>query len=1352
MLLHTSNNKIINIDVDDNSYRYRAVMGEESLTLYFSLPEFIEIPIGSWCEYQGRKYTLEKPENFKMHNTRNFEYTVILDSDKAKAEKYKFRNPVDRRLKFTLTAKPKEHLQMFIDNMNARNSGWTIGRCIEAPEKAISYNHAYCIDALSQMSDEFETEYEFNGKEVSLCKVEYNKDNPLPLSYGRGNGFKSGVGRTNDNDGKAIEILYVQGGERNIDASKYGSNELLLPKGKRFEYEGRTYVSDLDGFSVRRSNKTLSTGTEDSLDCSHIYPSRVGEITSVVVANAEKNFYDFIDNTIPEDLDYTKCLIEGETLTVIFQDGMLAGKEFEVKYIHADRRFEIVPQEIDGRTMPDSMYKPEVGKTYAVFGMSLPVDYVCNDEDQTGASWEMFKEAAKYLYENEEQKFTFTGELDGIWAKKDWLNIGGRIKLGGHVLFSDNQFQPDGVIIRIIGVKDFINNPHSPVIELSNSVVGGSITSDLRKIESNEVVVDSFHKNAIQFTKRRFRDAKETMEMLEGAMLEGFSESISPVAIQTMQLLVGDESLQYRFVESKSNPTTKPHAVTYNKNTKILIYPKGTLQHMSLGVKNISSAHKLDEYKFWDVDAGQSSPLTDSSIGYYLYIVAPYDTNKKASFKLSVSAIKIDAEADVYHLLYGILSSEFEGERSFVSMYGFTEVLPGRMTADRVVSSDGTSYFDMLNEALKLGDVLDFNSKGDKKLRIKGTIVQNGEGNESFIGVFRGVYNPTYTYYEGDEVTYTVNGGTSTYRYIYPTKSEGNAPTDTKYWQVIASTGSNGVDGAYYVNVYRSQPTQPEKPTEAKLPPSGWSLTPTPSTATDYVWMSQAKVSGTGSIGEWSDVIRLSGLNGLNGADGTDVEFIYRRTETYEKDMKAPATSQVDDYVPENWTDNPAGVTSTYLYEWVSVRYKNNGTWTKFSTPVVWSKWGEKGMDGDGFEYIYQLTKTYKAPDDPSNSQVDDYIPKDWTDEPTGVTESHPYEWVCVRKKENGVWDKFSAPALWAKYGQNGSDGDYYEYRYTVWGSRIEPPALSDKSPIPAGWSTTMPAVGSLQYVWCTVAKKSASGELYDKWGTPTRITGADGEKGGIGPAVVYRGEYNKNDNGEEEVKLYYGTSSRVDAVIYEEHYYVARVDAGEGFTNKIPTDTEYWNDFGAQFESVATHLLLAEKANIAGWIFRNQRLESQSGNAYLNGNDGTVKLGNGNFEVDANGNTSMIGSFKTEFNGFKLTISPDQEFIMMHDASDRLVLSIGIGFSMADGSSYPSITGYSYGPDSKRTNSFGITGGNFVSLVRNGEIDEVYAAIGAISGTPRFYISPKYLPTSSFLVGTGEIYAGSDGILKIKK
>ena len=744
-ILH-NNIEILNIQVDDSSYRYRAIKGDHNLTLYFSLAEHVEIPVGAYCVYENETYTLEKPESLTMKHSRYFEYTVVFDSPQAKAGKWKFRNPVDRRLKFPLTAKPIEHLQMFVDNMNQRDSGWTIGRCIDAPEKTISYNHAYCIDALSQMADEWETEYEFVGKQVSLWKVEYNRDNPLPLSYGKGNGFKPGIGRSNYEDSTPIELLYIQGGEQNIDASQYGSSELLLPKSQTIRFDGehfegeqgfdsskaRTYQTDADGFSIRRADKPLSSQAEDSLDCSEIYPSRVGTISAVTVVDASKHFYDIVDSSIPASLNFEDCLIEGETLTIIPQTGMLAGKEFEAKYIHnakegkAARRFEIVPQDIDGQTMPGGNYIPQVGDTYAVFHCMLPAAYICDNATKTGASWDMFRQGVKYLYDNEEQKFTFTGELDGIWAKKDWLNIGGMIKLGGFVQFSDERFQPEGVLVRIIGIKDYINNPHSPEIELSNSTVGRTVSSDLRKIESNEVVMDTLHKEALQFTKRRYRDSMETIEMLGDALLDNFSNSINPIAVKTMAMLIGDKSLQFEFVNSMTNPSPVVHNVTYNQATKVLSVPAGIIQHYTLGIDTISSSHAADEYKFWSLPAFTTPTLTDGTKKYYLYAKVS-KTAKTGTFYISEQAIAMEGVAGYYHLLMGVLNSEYDGERSYVSLYGFTEVLPGQVITNKVASANGKNFMDFLNNAFRIGNdktYIDWNASVANVLSMKNATIQ----------------------------------------------------------------------------------------------------------------------------------------------------------------------------------------------------------------------------------------------------------------------------------------------------------------------------------------------------------------------------------------------------------------------------------------------------------------------------------------------------------------------------------------------------------------------------------------------------------------------------------------------------
>lgn len=701
MLTLHFNNTTLDVQESDSSYRYRSLMSKPQLVLKFSLSEFIEIPVGAWCEYQGVKYKLGSPENIKKNGTRNIEYTLTLGTLEDNMSLYKMRNPVDKRLKWSMCAKPHELVEAIVWNLNQRDGAgvWKVGECLDAAEQTVEFNHTYVDAALQDVANKFETEWEINDYTISLHKVEYFKDDPLPLAYGKGNGFEPGVGRTTQSDELPIKRLYVQGGDRNIDRSKYGSAELLLPKSQMLVYEGRIYQSDAEGYSIERIDKVSDAVKEDSLDCSEIYPSRVGTVSAVECIDAGKNFYDIIDNSIPAELNFNDYVIEGETATIIFQKGMLAGddKQFEFKYNHSERRFELVPQEIDGVTMPNETFSPAVGDTYAIFGIMLPDSYICNNTDKTGASWDMFREAARKLYENEDPKFTFTGTLQGLWAKKNWLRVGGRLKVGGYVLFTDEQFAPDGIPIRITGIKEFLTSPYAPVLEISNSVSGKSVSSQLREIGQNEVATDNSIRNAVSYTKRRFRDVRETMAMLEDSMLDNFTNSINPLTVQTMMMLVGDESLQFRFVASKTDLTAVGDGITYDNTAKQLHIPHGFIQHMTLGIGTISSSHADSEYKVWEMNEYLSPYLDNGAKKYYLYAkVSRTDTTVKGDFLLSDRAIKMTDVAGYYHLLVGILNSEYDGERSYVSLYGFSEILPGRITTDKIVSSDGKTYFDLL--------------------------------------------------------------------------------------------------------------------------------------------------------------------------------------------------------------------------------------------------------------------------------------------------------------------------------------------------------------------------------------------------------------------------------------------------------------------------------------------------------------------------------------------------------------------------------------------------------------------------------------------------------------------------------
>lgn len=688
---------LLDIPVDDDSYRYRAIAQAKKVELRYSLVDHVELPTGAYIEYQGERYTLWYPSDFKKEGTRVFDYTVTFGGNEEILKKYKYKLLSDKpyKLKFVMTATPRMFMELLVDNLNLYDSGWTVGTVIEAPEKLLSFNHEKCWAVLGRLTQEFDTELEIAGKTVHLRKVEYFKDAPVALSYGKGNGFLPGVGRANQGDNLPVEILYVQGGERNIDYSAYGSQTLLLPKSQELEYQGRRYKTDKDGMYVTRADRPLSSYNEDSYDASDIYPSRVGTVSETDTEPGEDTdgndvtFYNFYDSSVPANLNFEDCLIAGQTMTVIFQTGRLAGREFDVKYVHDGRKFEIVSSEQDGMTLPNASLYPEVGDKYAVFNISLPAAYVCDNATKTGASWDMFREAVRYLYEREERQFTFIGELDGIWAKKNWLAIGAKLVPGGYVDFSDPQFQPDGILIRITGVRDHINRPHSPELELSNTPVGGFMSDELGKLESEEVVNDKRYKEALQFTKRRYRDAIEAQEMLEVAF-DNYSKGIDPIWVRTMSLLVGDESLQFRFVNSKTAPVTVMPDFRYDDNTGVFTAPALILQHMTLGISDIKESHKPSEYQYWDMGAYTSPYLGDYG-KLYLYAKCG-KSGGKGTFEMSGSPHKFE-EDGYYYFLTGLLGSQFDGARSFVTVYGFTEILPGRVTVDRIVSTDGNTYF-----------------------------------------------------------------------------------------------------------------------------------------------------------------------------------------------------------------------------------------------------------------------------------------------------------------------------------------------------------------------------------------------------------------------------------------------------------------------------------------------------------------------------------------------------------------------------------------------------------------------------------------------------------------------------------
>lgn len=727
---------LIDIQVDDSSYAYNTVMGRDDLTLNFALNGFIELPLGVYCLFLNRKYSLTNDSNFKMVNTQNFTYQLLLDAPIAYAKQTKFKfvtldkNPdgsvelnTNPKIKFSLTGRPIDFLNLWVDcmNLNDKEGGWTVGECLESEEVTLDFNNQWCYDVLTDFAEAFDTEWEADGKTMHLRRVEKMKDNPLPLSYGMGNGLLSGLERKVSK--APVSRVWIETSERNIDSSVYGSDTLRMKKNQTLVYKGIEYVTDPTGSYLERKEPLIVANIvpEDSLDLTKIYPSHVGTVSSVEVINDEKGVYAIVDTS--NVINYRDVVIAGEKTTLIFQSGQLTGKEFEFNYNHTLKRFQLIPIKENGLLYPHGTLIPEAGDKYAVFHISLPQEYIDEAEEKA------LNETVKYLYENEPPKYLYTAPVSELYAKRNWGLIGDRLNTGYFVRLSDDRFLPEGVDIRIVEVTRYVNKPMQPKIGLSDDVIGVRLGSELNKIDNQEQTIDRKQQETYRVIKRTWANVQELINAMYDPSGSFQEQILSSVVLHAMMGVFGDETLQYQFLSEDWQTVIEP-VFSFDPETRKFHAPASRVRHMTMGIDSVQPDRPESQYKHWQVSEYLSDVLSDTEKGYYLYMQCSkdlVDVNGRqqgtGQFLISETKIALEDVPGMYTFWVGFLSSENdEGDRSLRTVYGFTEILPGQMTVDNIFSSDGLSYWKLIANQFKIPG-LDWNVTDPETLTLTNAVV-----------------------------------------------------------------------------------------------------------------------------------------------------------------------------------------------------------------------------------------------------------------------------------------------------------------------------------------------------------------------------------------------------------------------------------------------------------------------------------------------------------------------------------------------------------------------------------------------------------------------------------------------------
>lgn len=1025
-----------------------SLMGDDYISLKIVSSEWLSFAKGDKIVVGGNEYSIRATTTREIVSEGYYNYEPVFYGVMYDLMKTIYRN-CDKYGKsdkstFDLTYTIKEFVQVLIYNLERDYPGvWKFDEdnCPETEAMTIQFSGVNCLQALQTLcnSEQFNLEFQITQdkgiRTIHIGKFGKRINPPSGADFfewGKGNGLYN-LKEQKIDDKAIITRLWVEGGTTNIRSDYRGYAERLqLPMKRMNQYDhtladGTVVKANTEMIGISDESKRYienaelrdKIGSEEDVKTyDNIYPKRTGKVTAVVA----DDICAFVDDTMDFDLNKkddkgTVYLVDGVSAKITFTSGRLAGQQFELNtkggYDDKTKTFKIIPfTDNRGLTIPSEETKNsffiEVGNTYKITDIYLPEQYEKRaEEDLWYAGSDDFKDASqvKAQYALTFDRLYF---LQSLSSDTDTSVFA----VGDYVPVKDTRFGIEKTM-RIQKITRNLLLEHDYQITLADSTAISIQTQTVLTVIDHENVINNNRLRDLNKARRGWRTTEDLRNMVYDT--DGYfdTENIKPNSIDTNMLTVGAKSQQFVL----SGCVLKAN---FGGNPNMFVATAGILSHLTID---------NDKIRSWQMN--EASFELQSTGGYYLFAKCS-KSGENGVWYLTQEQLKFEPTSDPnnYYFQVGIISSLYSDDnfRDFQTTYGFTRINGNTITTGRIITSDGECYLDLNGNKFRIGDStssIDWNVSAKSRLTLKNVSVASGSGDVVPLGVYRGVWNKDYIYYYGDEVSYTDNSGaTCTYRYNHATPSKGIVPTNTIYWGVVAqgANGKGGVNGSTFYFIYTAASSTPSTPTftdpTSLIGQSVWSLKPPTPTNGKYVYMSQAMLNAsTNTFGRWSTPIRITGLNGEDGADGTDIEYIYLRN-TGDTPSK-PASENKDDYVPSGWTDSPSGITATYQYEWVCVRTKpsGSGTWSAFSTPVIWAKWGDKGTDGDGMEYIFQRTEVETAPSTPLTfSPNAGFVPSGWTDEPSGVSADYPYEWVSMRKKTNGVWGGFSEPTLWNNY------------------------------------------------------------------------------------------------------------------------------------------------------------------------------------------------------------------------------------------------------------------------------------------------------------------------------------------------
>lgn len=1132
------------------------LLGDYYIELPFNLLEPTTFARGSYITYKGRKFEIMSTVRPEFDNkTGGYKYTLKFEAQQNHMKRFVcfWLGGDNPEAVFHNTTDLESFAALIVANMNKQLGGenWQVGTItVDNPKatKLVSFNGDKCWDILNTIAETFETEWwtEENGALVSLCfgKLDFGS----PEEFRQGNVVKNIPAKKGDDSSYGTRF-YVFGSTRNL-TSDYGQ----APQGGETNHvseirlrlpDGQRYIDAIPGLSG-------SDIVEQVVFFDDIYPKNTETVTSIETVDREiiegqtdKAYVMYCKDTPFRPSD----MIKGETLGATFTSGSLMGRDFELSINYKpetwnpedgfDKKFEIIAQvETSGESqliIPNESLHPEPGDTFVITGVKLPKERIEEAEK------ELLKAGESYAAKHSSDTDVYDCETNPVYCQENKKNY----DAGQAVRLVDTRFGESGRLSRIQGYEKKLYNEYIATYTVGDNTAYsriGNIESEVKAnlyaqrigvTESGASIylITRYDSTAAadynaysakralwEFANKQFPDTfKGKMTFDDGAQFGGFASGMTGFGgiidkkgnaeMQSLKLrgFLEVPELRYNRVEISMGDTWyAPSAgiiesVDTTAQTITLKLEEGEIGSPRVGDICMGIFHNLNtsENATADYDDGRGNRRFAGFATCYFRITEELDTTTHKTFKYQLRPVS-GAYPTQYHpaasmtfVGYGSFSNE-DRQTSRYETRTYQRYLTGVSDWEFTASNIAAQYGDLSNLSV-FGINMTGYSAYLNNIYMSGVIHQFTPGGEEVPTIIdRGVWSATETYNRNDDV-YWNNGH---WRCLVDgTKTEPGK--DAEEWVYL---GGYGV--LETVSIFKKSESEPAKPTELKIPPEGWTTETLPMSDQRPTWMCTGTVVD-GEVKSWSDPQRISGEHGTDGKDGKDYEWIFARTSEYEAPAQPP-TSQQDDYVPSSsetsdgqvWTDDAVGPDSDNPYEWASKRVKVNGMWGKFTDPALWAKFsfdGAPGVDGTDVEWIFKRTSSNTAPNTPSGSDEDGYVPSGWTNNPTGPNSERPYEWTCVRYKTGGHWGGYSGASLWAKWsfnGEDGVDGEGVEYIFTRTktedpGTVPEVPTAAEYDNPPAPWTDDPTGVdATYRYEW--VSKRNKVEGVWGAFSSPS--------------------------------------------------------------------------------------------------------------------------------------------------------------------------------------------------------------------------------------------------------------------------